>query len=134
MGSLPTIKRFLTEDYPSEASWIGTLLYSLNLLLNTVYSNLNNGLTIAQNMQAQVKTLSVSGLNPTTSFNWNYPNIGAPIGVSVVQCLQTDAPISVVTNPVTAAWSYTGGVISINNVTGLSSAHTYSCTFIVWGG
>lgn len=133
MGQLPTIKRFLSEDFPTEASWIGTLLFPLNLLLNTIYANLNNGLTISQNMLAQVKTLSVSGSSPTTTFNWNYPN-AQPIGITLVQCLQTDSPAKVITAATSVAWSYAGGVITINNVAGLSSGHTYSCTFIVWGG
>lgn len=133
MGALPTIKRFLAEDFPTESSWITTLLYPLNLLLNTIYSNLNNGITVGQNMLAQVKTLSISGATPTTTFNWNFPNVSAPIGVSLVQCLQTDAPTAVITAATSVAWSYSGGVISIDNVAGLNSSHTYSCTFIVWG-
>lgn len=133
MGALPTIKRFLVEDYPSEASWIGTLLYPLNLLLNTIYSNLNNGLTIQQNMLGQLKTLTVSGASPSTKFNWNFPG-QTPAAVIIGQCLQTDAPASVITSAVSVAWSYSAGVISIDNIAGLNSSHTYSVTFVVFGG
>lgn len=132
MGSLPPIKRFLTEDFPTQASWIGNLLYPLNLFFNTVYSNLNNGLTLSQNMLAQVKTISISGSSPTTSFPWKFSS--APIGVTLVNIVQTDGTPAVITNATTCAWSYAAGVVTINNVTGLNSAHQYSATFIVWGG
>ena len=132
MGALPTIKRFLTEDYPTESSWIGTLLYQLNLLLNTIYTNLNNGITIQNNMLGMIKTLPITGLSPTTQFNWTFST--SPIGVFVSQCLQSDGTPAVITSAVTCAWSYSAGIISINNVTGLNSAHTYNCTFIVFGG
>lgn len=134
MGALPTIKRFLAEDYPTESGWINNLLYPLNLLLNTIYSNLNNGLTLSQNSLAQVKTISITGQNPTTTFNWNFSTVQAPVGVIVVNCVQTDSPVSTITQAVTCAWSYSGGVISILNVTGLNKSHSYSVTFIVWGG
>jgi len=131
MGALPAIKRFLTEDYPTEASWIGTLLYPLNLLLTTIYSNLNNGLTISQNMQAQVvSSISVSGQSASTSFAWNYSKLGAPIGVQLVQCLQGSTPIPIPQ----ITWSYSAGTISISNISGLQAGSSYLCTFIVWGG
>ena len=132
MGQLPTFRRFLSEDFQSESSWIGPLLQGLNLILNTLYSNLNNGLTLAQNCLAQIKTLSISGLKPTTTFSWNFKS--NPVGVSIVQCTQTDGTPAVITSAVTCDWSYLAGVISINNVTGLNSSHTYNVTFIVWGG
>jgi hypothetical protein len=128
MGSLPTIKRFLSEDYPTQESWISPLIYALNQLLSTVYSNLNNGITLSQNCLAQVKTLSISGSSPTTSFNWSFSSIQAPVGCVVVQCLPN------VTSAATCSWSYSAGVISINNVTGLTAGQTYSVTFIVFGG
>lgn len=134
MGALPTIKRFLAEDFPTESGWITTLLYPLNLLLNTIYANLNNGITFQQNILSQIKTISISGLAPSTTFNWSFSNVQAPIGVLVLQCLQTDSPVAVITSAVTVAWSYSAGVISINNMTGLNSSHTYSVTFLVIGG
>lgn len=132
MGALPPIKRFLAEDFQSQAAWINNLLYPLNQLLGVIYSNLNRGLTLSQNMLAMTKVISVVGATPTTSFPWPFST--APIGVSLISTKQTDGATSVITNAVTCDWSYTAGIISINNVTGLNAAHTYSCTFIVWGG
>lgn len=134
MGALPAIKRFLAEDYPTESNWIGTLLYPLNLLLTTIYSNLNNGLTIAQNLQSQINSATITGAAPTTSFKWNYSQIVSPVGVSLVYIAQTNAPVSTIMSATTVAWSYAAGIVTINNVTGLTRGNVYTCTFIVWGG
>lgn len=134
MGMLPSIKRFLTEDFPDQASWIGTLFYPLNEFLQTVYSNLNNGLTLSQNMLAQVVTLPIKGSSPTTSFSWNFSKSGNPIGVTVVNALNTNGSGSGVLGAVSCQWSYSAGVISILNITGLNAANSYNVTFIVWGG
>lgn len=132
MGALPTIKRFVTEDYPSEASWIGTLLYSLNLLLTTVYSNLNNGLTVGQNMLAMITTQSISGYTPSTSFLWKFGS--NPVGVQVINTVQTNSPVVPITVAVGCQWSYSAGVVTITNVTGLVPGNTYNVTFQVIGG
>lgn len=133
MGLLPPIKRFLTEDFPEQASWIGTLLYPLNQFLNTVYSNLNNGITLAQNMFAQIATLPIKGSSPTTSFTWKFQTAGSPIGVSVINVSLSSGTGSAL-GAVTCQWSYSAGIISISNITGLDSANSYNITFIVWGG
>jgi len=133
MGMLPTIKRFLIEDYPSQASWIGSLLYPLNLLLNTIYANLNNGLTIGQNMLAQVNTLSISGSSPTTSYLWKFSSGGAPIGVFVINAAATSATAPIL-GAVSCQYTYNAGVITITNVTGLTPGNTYNITFVTLGG
>lgn len=133
MGTLPAIKRFLVDDFPDQASWIGNLLYPLNLLLNTIYANLNNGLTIAQNMQAQIAVLPVTGASPTTSFNWKFSTSGAPLGITVVNVAQTSGAGSSILAAASCQWSYSAGIISITNITGLNSANSYNITFIVWG-
>lgn len=134
MGTLPSIKRFAVDDYPDQASWIGTLLYPLNLLLNTIYANLNNGITIAQNLQAQVAILPMAGSAPTTSIQWKFASIGAPLGITVVNVAQSNGSSTTNLGAVSCQWSYSAGTISITNITGLNSANSYNVTFIVWGG
>lgn len=135
MGSLPPIKRFLADDYPKEEqSWINTLLYPLNLLLNTIYSNLNNGLTIGQNMQAQLNTLPVTGASPTTSYQWKFSTAGAPAAVLIGNVVQTNGTSQPITQAVTCSWSYNAGIVSINNVTGLTKGNSYNVTFMTFIG
>lgn len=131
MASLPTIKRFLMEDYPSEASWIGGLLYPLNLLLDTIYSNLNNGLSVGQNMLAQINTLPISGLSPTTTFLWKFST--PPVGVLLINTVQVTAPTTPIAGTVSAQFTYNAGIITVA-VVGLPTSGTYNITFYSVGG
>jgi|ERR1019366_4289642 hypothetical protein len=129
MGALPTIKKFLTDDFPGQASWIGNLLYPLNLLLNTVYSNLNNGLTFSQNLLGQVNSLSVTGANPTTTFNYKFSGQGSPAAVWIGAISGSPA----LTAAVSISWSYSAGTVSVT-VQGLPKSGTYNITFLTSGG
>ncbi len=132
MGQLPVLKRFLTEDFKDQAGWINALLTPLNLLLVTVYSNLNNGLTLSQNVFSQVTTLSVSGASPSVSFPYKYsPKV--PIGVSVINVVQTNSPAVALTAAVGCLFTSAAGVITAT-LQGLDSGSTYNVTFVAWGG
>lgn len=132
MAQLPIIRRFSTEDFPDQAGWIGKLFYSLNLVLTTLYSNLNNGLTLSQNVFSQVKTLSVHGATPSISFPYQY-SPGIPIGVSVINVVQTNSPAVALTSAVGCLFTVDKGVITAN-LQGLDSGSIYNITFVVWGG
>lgn len=132
MATLPTIKRFLTEDFKDQASWIGNLFYPLNLLLNTIYANLNNGLTLSQNILSQVSTLPINGASPSVSFPYKY-SPSSPIGVSVLNVVQTNSPAVALTVAVGCLWTIANGVVTAR-LQGLDSSSTYNVTFVVWGG
>lgn len=132
MAQLPTIKRFLTEDFPKQAEWIGSLFYPLNLLLTTIYSNLNNGITLADNVKSQVATLPVIGSNPSVSFPYKF-SPASPIGVSVINVVQTDIPAVAPTAAIGCTWTNSSGVVTAT-VQGLNSTSAYNVTFVVWGG
>ncbi len=126
MASLPVIKRFLTEDFPKQADWIGGLFYPLNQLLNTIYSALNNGVTLAQNVQAQVKTLLVSGASPVISFPYQF-SPSSPLGVSII------ASTAVQKVALGCTWTFNAGTVTVT-VQGLSPSTSSTITFVVWGG
>lgn len=132
MAQLPVIKRFLTEDFPDQKSWIGGLFYPLNLLLNTIYSALSNGITLSQNMQAQVKTVPVTGLNASVTFPYQY-SPASPIGCSVINVVQTNSPAVTLRSAVGCLWTYSNGLVTAT-VQGLDLNSSYNVTFVVWGG
>lgn len=132
MANLPVIKRFLVDDFPGEQSWIGNLFYPLNLLLNTIYSALSNGLTLAQNSLAQIKTLPVSGNNPVVSFPYAF-SPATPIGILVLNVSQTNSPLVPLTTAVGCTWTYVSGILAVT-VQGLQAGQTYNVTFYVVGG
>lgn len=131
MGTLPAIKRFLADDYPGDVQkWINTLLYPLNLLLNTLYANLNNGLTIAQNLTAQINTLSITGSSPTTTFNWKFSGSGAPSLVQIGNIQLTNGSIPSLTAAVMVLWNYNAGVVTVSLVGLPKSSTSYNVTFV----
>jgi hypothetical protein len=134
MGALPAIKRFLVDDFPEQASWIGTLLYPLNLLLNTVYSNLNNGITIAQNLTAQINTLAITGSSPTTTFNWKFSGSGAPSLVQIGNIKLPNGSIPTLTAAVMVLWSYDSGVVTVSLVGLPNNSTSYNVTFVTYIG
>lgn len=132
MAALPVLKRLLAEDFKEAGTWIGKLLYILNLFMGSVYSSLNHGITFQDNVLAQLKTLTIKGRSPTVQFPWSYSS--APIGVLILATQDTTSSPQTVTTAVTCAWSYSAGTVSIDNITGLDTARQYSVTFLVLGG
>ena len=149
MAQLPVIKQLQAQDFPTQQSWIGSLLYVLNLFLGSVYAALNNGLTIAQNSIGAVVPYTITTAaaayyagNPTTyatagsasvvSFPWKFNT--KPALVMLGQLTDISSSPKPVTSAVSIDWSYSSGVIIINSISGLTSTKTYSATFVVLGG
>jgi hypothetical protein len=123
MAGLPPVKRLVQEDFASQKSWIGLLLGPLNDFMTAVYNGLNRGLTFGENMKAQVKTLTVDNTQPTFTPIEFTSTIGRPAALWVVKIEDRAGAPQVVRAPVTVDWSYSNGLVYINNVSGLTS-HT----------
>ncbi len=128
---IPPIKRLSQEDFP-EQSWITKLFDPLNLFLNAMTSGLANGLTAQENMIAIIKTITVDGATPSTSFLW--PFATKPVICIIGSTVDISSSPAVITQAVTCDWSYVAGSVLINNITGLDTAKSYSITFQVTGG
>lgn len=125
---LPPIKRFLMEDFQTEASWIGRLIIPLNTFMTIMTNGLDNGMTISENMLAQIKTISVSGATSQTSFLWPFQI--KPIGCHVIACTKADGtPFQ---NP-GVTFTFSQGLVQVT-LTGLSPTDNYFVTFHVIGG
>lgn len=125
---LPALKKLLQEDFKEQGSWIGSLLNPINTFLTTVSNGLSNGLTVRENMLAQIKTVLVSGANPSTSFA--YPYATKPIGCLVLNITESNGTPAF-TPPI--KWVYSAGQ-SLITVNGLEITKTYNITFYVIGG
>lgn len=134
MALLPPLRRFMSEDFPDAPSWLPRFFYPLNRFMGAVYSALNQGLTFNNNMIAQIKTLSITAgsSSPVTQFTWSFST--SPVGCLVISTTDISSTPAVVTNAVTIDWGYGSGVVTINNITGLTAGKTYSITFLVIGG
>lgn len=132
MAKLPQLKRFLAEDFPEAPPFLSKLFYPLNVFCSTVYSALNNGISFADNILSQVKTISVTGPSGSTSFSYKYST--RPLGIVLLSITDTSATPAIITAATTLAWTYSAGLITVNNITGLTAGKTYLATFLVIGG
>lgn len=147
---MPPIKTILAQDFPASVqSWVGqALLYPLNLILNAIYSGMNNGFTFGENMLAAVNSVSIpvaasayyqspqnfASAGPASVISWQWKFGTRPVGVYLVQISDTSSTPIPIQNAVTIDWSYNAGTVILNNITGLNASKSYSATFITIGG
>lgn len=82
MAKIPRLKRIVTEDFPSEKSWIGKLLSPLNDFMESVTAALSKRLTFGENMACQIFELTFDGRFPA-KVSWNAQ--GRPLGVLLLE-------------------------------------------------
>ena len=116
MANLPSIRRILTESFPG-VSWISTLLSPINAFFEGVYTALNNELTIGQNMNGVVKSITLDGTFPV-KFMWT--RSAAPTIAWLGYCRQVAGTTYSYTDAVSPIWEYDGeGNFVLNGVPGL---------------
>jgi hypothetical protein len=129
MGKL-TPQRFTVESFQDQASWIGPLLSSLNSLINDLVINFNNGLTIADNLNQEIKEISWKNdannlpLRFTTKFN------KLPQGLSVIYLFNTTDGVYSTQAP-WLEWTYQNNQIVISDITGLTASKNYTMRLLV---
>lgn len=134
MALLPPTKRLVPEDYPTQMSWIEQLLQPLNQFLESTVAALNRGLTLNQNLDAQVLDITVT----TTA--------GSAAPVTLVPVTTKSRPTAVLIgncryasgNGTTAAvfplWEYlpASRQIKINTIYGLGASTKYTLTLVIF--
>jgi len=134
MARLPSIKRIVAEDFPSEVQkWVGKLLQPLNSFFESTHAALGKGLTVADNFDGMLKTVEVSGF--PTKFKWERRS--PPKALWVVQCRESQGVHTNFTSAPYADWEFTqDGQVSILALTGLSptASNKYQVTVIVMAG
>lgn len=129
MALLPKISRFQSEDFgKDQRKWIGKLLQPLNSFMTNVVAALDRNISVNQNMQGQIKAISVTG-GSTTKFK--YEPSQRPAIVLVGKVLNPSGAL--VANPVTCVdWSDDGaGNITVESIPNLTSGTKYTVTFLI---
>src|ERR1039457_6206065 len=127
---LPSFKRLYSGDYDKQyKSLIETISLSLNNGIEALYSSLNNGLTLRDNMKASVKdvvlTLDATGA-PTSPTSFKLDFTGQIDGVNVLSANNlTNASIYPTGAPF-ISFTQAGNSVTVNNVTGLQSGNQYT--------
>jgi hypothetical protein len=134
MARLPNIKRLLTEDFREQNTWIGKLLQPLNQFMESVTTAFNKGLTVTENLDAQVAsvTLTEGRVDADTPVFFKSTCRGTPKGVLVSNALDVDN--KGFTGPVSVIWSYVPDEkqVKITHVYGLAaSGGKYTLTLFI---
>lgn len=117
-------RRFTVEEFPDQQAWIGSLLSPLNQTNQELFSGLNNNITIADNLYQEVKELKF--LNDVTNFPQKFKTKfnKHPLGLTVIYCL--DSTGGTANNTPWITWSFADGMMTITNITNLTSGLTYT--------
>lgn len=138
MAQLPELKRILREDLSdAEGEWVDRLLSPVNSFNEQVYSSLNNGLTIGDNVVGQImvktfKTPATYIQNKAFSpieIEWKYKTPPRAVLIGAMRATDRD---DIITNPLSLDWRLTGpGKIVIRFIVGLKNATKYEASFVI---
>lgn len=128
----PEFRQLVAEEFP-EAPWISKLIRPLNEVLGQIAVGLANGLSVGENLNAQVKVLDVTGGRFPVSFQCSVR--GKAVGAWVARCVEVvgreEKPVSFAAFP---SWDVDGSSFILRGVTGLVDGTAYRLTLTVIGG
>lgn len=133
MANVPEKQQIVPEDFkPDEQEMAGKIAGAFNPYVEQLDNILDNGLTVGDNLRAEIRVVEVTGGQPTT---FSYARSSKPVGLWVIDYRNTTDPTEVLTVAVQAKWSYDGrGNITLENVTGLTGGENYNITVIAISG
>lgn len=138
MSSLPTFKSLQASDFDDQyKDLINKLATIFNNEIQSLFTALNNGVSLADNILCTVKDVPIvvdANGNPTNAANFaiSVKNLRVR-GCTVIRAVNTTNNS---TFPTGAPFvSYTPGTqqVTINNVTGLTPGDQWTLTVIAWG-
>ena len=130
---LPLFKKLSVESFEDQSDWIGKLFYPLNQFIGTMRLALNNNLTFSENMNAQVKELTIT---ESTSYPLYFSATvnSKPDGLWVIGINEISGAPANFTSAVFIDWEYVGNSnIKIKAITGIDNTKTYNLKMIVIG-
>ena len=138
MSELPQIRRLLVEDFLEQKDWISKLFIPLNNFMDGTFTALNRGVTLRQNMAADIKVVTLNRVPTATDYAsvaWNLPQ--PPISLHVGRIARTDNTAVVLAAAVQVQWEYdTRKGLRLTNLIGLTptSTATYDLTLAIFTG
>lgn len=124
-----TSRRLSIEDFKEQSAWIGPLLSAINQTLQELQPINSNQLTIADNLNQEL--LEFKFVNDAVAFpvklrtKFNQ----MPKGLTAVYCMATDGTTA--TNTPWLDYSFTNQLLTINSITNLTSAKTYTLRLLL---
>lgn len=132
MASLPSIRRFYSEDYPNAPVWFQNFIRTLNLFADPIYTAVNQNLTFQQNFASQVYTftLTAGATADKNSIQFTSSLANRTTGLLVMACNVSNNLTTPIVNAVTLSWYTSGKNVFITAISGLTSGTTYTLTVL----
>jgi hypothetical protein len=137
MAVLPTFKTLQASDFePQYATLINQLATIFNNNIQSVFTTLNNGVSLADNIACQVATVPItvdSSGNTTNTASFQIKTTGMRIsGLTVINVVNTTNNQVYPTGAPFCTYTPSTQSITINNITGLQTGYQWSVTLIAW--
>jgi len=139
MSKLPQVRRLLIEDFPDQKDWVGNLFSPLNLFMDGVITCLSKGISLRDNMAADIivnNTSRVPTLEKPIVLPWN-ARLGLPTSITIGNITRVDGANFILVAPVAIQWKYdsTQGIL-ITNIIGITptSDDKFNITYTVFAG
>lgn len=133
MANVPEKQQIVPEDFKREEQEVASKIADpFNTYVEQLNEILDQGLTFADNLRADIRSIEVTGGSPIT---FSYSQQAKPVGLWIVSYSNLTTPTEVLTTAVQAQWTYDGrGNITLNNLTGLTGGDKYNVTLIAISG
>lgn len=138
MPSLPSTKRFYSEDFKDAPDWFQQFLSQLNSYSEPMFNILNAGVGVTANTTDEIYIFQVqaAGVNPEDNEAVFEPKkfVGAPNGIVIGQCIfnSETGVATAIGNPVTFDWIWTGSQVKILAIYGLTAGSSYTLSLRIY--
>lgn len=134
MSSPPKFVPLAKEDFAEQAAWIERLLRPINSFATATVAALSKGLTLDDNVQAQIQELAFTTADPieeTFPKFFSVKTAQRPRTVTIGSVENLDDPKAVFSSAVFATWTFASdGQVRIGHVTGLATNTKYRLRFV----
>ena len=122
-------RRFTVEEFPDQQTWIGSLLSPLNQIVQELFTGLNNNVTVADNLYQEIKQLRFTVDAATYPIKFKTKFNKQPEGLHVIYCKDSVGATS--SNTPWITWSFNDGLMTITNITNLTTSATYTVKILI---
>lgn len=109
MAKINSTKRIIIEEFPAEIRvWFKKLIEPLNRFLEQVYFALVNGITVRDNLKAQVNSITLEASSTKAKISWTLNE--RPTAVFVANIVDTTGAA---VSPYSMSWVFKDGQVEL---------------------
>lgn len=139
MARVPTVRRLSVDAIPEVPDWFrNSVLYVFNQLIESEHNSLDKGITVADNLDTQVKEVQFTTASDY-ELNNNFTELkfkknlgGSAVGVNIAKIWIKDAESTILTGSISLDWTEQNDQIKIRFISGLADSTTYVVRVVAW--